>query len=169
MLYQSTTRRRFATLVGTAGITFFGSGIASASGRDHNFRAPLSGDEEVPPVDTHARGNATFQLSRDRTELRYRLIFANIFDITQAHIHTAPPGVNGPVVAWLYPDSPPPQPIPGRFDGILTEDRITANDLVGPLEEGSLEDLITLMSAGQTYVNVHTSAHPPGEVRGQIR
>ncbi len=29
-------------------------------------------------------------------------------------------------------------------------------------------DLISAMSSGDTYVNVHTSKHPKGEIRGQI-
>jgi hypothetical protein len=142
---------------------------AAAHEHKRNFVAPLSGGEEVPPVDTIARGLATFQLSRDGTELRYRLIVANIENVTQAHIHLAPAGVNGPVVVWLYPDSSPAQLIPGRTDGVLATGTITADDLVGQLADEPLDALVDLMRKGNTYVNVHTSQFPPGEVRGQIR
>jgi len=128
----------------------------------------LSGGEEVPPVDTRAQGQAVFQLSRDGSELSYRLIVANIQNVTQAHIHMAPRGVNGPVVAWLYPEGPPTQLIPGRFNGVLATGTITADDLVGPLAGAELEELIEAMLAGNLYVNVHTSQFPPGEIRGQI-
>jgi hypothetical protein len=141
-------------------------GQTSAS---HTFQAHLSGAEEVPPVDTRARGQATFQLSRDGSELSYRLIVANLVDLHMAHIHVAPVGVNGPVVVWLYPAGPPPQPIPGRTSGVLATGVITADNLVGQLAGASLADLIELMASGNTYVNVHTLAHPPGEIRGQIR
>lgn len=143
--------------------------LESLSSQNRNFRTHLSGGEEVPPVMTRAQGQAIFQLSKDGTELSYKLIVSNIENVTMAHIHLAPAGVNGPVVAWLYPDGPPPQLIAGRFSGVLAEGTITAANLVGPLLEASLDDLIEAMRAGDTYVNVHTSQYPPGEVRGQIR
>jgi hypothetical protein len=131
--------------------------------------AHLSGGEEVAPVDTRATGQAVFRLSRDGESLAYRLIVANIENVTMAHIHLAPAGVNGPVVVWLYPDGPPPQLIEGRSSGVLATGTITADDLVGPLAGASLDDLLDAMRAGNTYVNVHTSQYPAGEVRGQIR
>jgi hypothetical protein len=85
-----------------------------------------------------------------------------------AHIHLAPAGANGSVVAWLYPSSPPAQLIPGRSNGILAEGVITAANLIGPLAGGSMEDLLEAMQAGNTYVNVHTVQFPGGEIRGQI-
>jgi hypothetical protein len=142
---------------------------APAAAAGHRFVAPLSGDEEVPPVETRATGVATFKLSRDGSEMSFRLIVANIENVTQAHIHLGPPGVNGPVVVWLYPEGPPPAPIPGRFQGVLSTGTFTEADLVGPLEGESFADLLDEMRAGNTYVNVHTLQHPPGEIRGQIR
>jgi hypothetical protein len=133
-----------------------------------NFRAHLSGREEVPPVDTRAQGQAIFQLSEDGTELHYMLIVANIQNVTMAHIHLAPAGVNGPVVAWLYPAGPPPQLIPGRVNGVLARGTITDADVVGLLAGTGVEGLLDAIEAGNTYVNVHTSQFPPGEIRGQI-
>jgi hypothetical protein len=143
--------------------------LGSVSAQSKNYRANLSGGEEVPPADTRAQGQATFQLSKDGTELHYRLIVANIENVTQAHIHLAPAGVNGPVVAWLYPAAPPAQLIPGRSQGVLAEGTITADNLVGLLAGQDLSALLSEIQAGNTYVNVHTSLFPPGEVRGQIR
>jgi hypothetical protein len=133
-----------------------------------NFRAHLSGDQEVPPADTRATGQAVFQLSKDGTALSYRLIVANIQNVTMAHIHLAPAGVNGPVVVWLYPSAPPPQLIPGRSSGVLATGVITEDDLVGPLAGADFSELIDAIKEGDTYVNVHTSQFPGGEVRGQI-
>jgi hypothetical protein len=149
-----------------AAASMHGGGPGSVS---HQFIAPLSGDQEVPAVDTRARGQAIFRLSKDGLELSYRLIVANLHDVTQAHIHLAPAGVNGPVVAWLYPSGPPAQLIPGRSSGVLASGTITADDLVGLLAGQDLEELVARMRAGETYVNVHTAEHPPGEIRGQIR
>lgn len=136
---------------------------------EHVFVAPLSGGQEVPANGSRARGVATFRLSADGTELAYRLIVANIENVTQAHVHLAPAGVNGPVAAWLYPAGPPAQLIPGRTQGVLAEGTITAATLVGPLAGQPLDALVAHLVAGGAYVNVHTLQYPGGEVRGQIR
>ncbi len=133
-----------------------------------NFRAHLSGGEQVPPADTSAQGQVVFHLNREGTELSYKLIAANILNILQAHIHMGPKGVNGSVVVFLYPQAPPPVLIPDRFDGVLAEGTITPDDLTGPLAGQDLSVLLAEMAAGNTYVNVHTVAHPGGEIRGQI-
>ncbi len=142
---------------------------AGAVGQGQTFVAPASGAQEVPPNDSLARGQTIFRLSADGDQLSYRLIVANLENVIQAHIHLAPAGVNGPVVAWLYPSGPPAQLIPGRSSGVLATGTITEADLVGPLAGQSLADLVDEMEAGNTYVNVHTSQFPPGEIRGQIR
>jgi hypothetical protein len=129
------------------------------------FHAILEGDEEVPPVDSDAKGAAIFITSNDGTELNYRLIVANIEDVTAAHIHLAPRGENGDIVAFLFD---PEEPTEGRTNGVLAEGTITSEDLVGPLEGSTLSELIDEMEAGNTYVNVHTVEHRSGEIRGQI-
>jgi hypothetical protein len=133
------------------------------------FHAHAKGSEEVPAVDTRAQGQATFRLSRDGSSVDFKLNVSNIEDVLMAHIHLAPAGSNGGVVVWLYPAGPPPQLIPGRHQGELAAGAITADDLVGSLAGASLGDLIEVMRDGGAYVNVHTSANPGGEVRGQIR
>ncbi len=134
-----------------------------------NFTAHLSGDEQVPtPVETNATGQAIFNLRNNGTELHYKLIVANIEDVFMSHIHLAPAGSNGPVVVWLYPSLPPPQLIPGPYNGVLAEGVITKANLVGPLAGMELSDLIEYFKSGGCYVNVHTLAFPGGEIRGQI-
>lgn len=153
---------------------------ASVAGA-RNFRTHLNGGNEVPnAVESSAQGEAIFQLSKDGSELRYKLIVANIQNVFMSHIHLAPAGANGPIVVWLYPEGgPPPLPIPGRFDGVLAQGTITAANLIGPLAGQPLSRLIEEIASGNTYVNVHTSdfVDPPntgpgdfpgGEVRGQI-
>lgn len=132
------------------------------------FKAHLTGDQEVPAAETRATGQANFKLSKDGTELQFKLIVANIQNVTMAHIHLAPVGVNGGVVVWLYPSGPPAALIPGRTNGILAEGVITESSLVGSLAGGTLDDLISSLEDGNAYVNVHTSAYPGGEIRGQI-
>jgi hypothetical protein len=101
--------------------------------------------------------------------VRFQLNVANIENVTQAHIHLAPAGVNGPVVVWLYPAAPPAVLIPGRSNGVLAAGVITEANLVGLLADQTLDDLIAEIETGNAYVNVHTSQFPPGEIRGQIR
>ena len=131
--------------------------------------APMTGAQEAPtPVDTRARGAAKFQLSADGTSIDYRLNVANIENVLMAHIHMEVPGVAGPVVVWLYPAAPPAQLIPGRTQGTLAAGTFTAANLMGPLAGMTIADLWDAIRDGRTYVNVHTTANPPGEIRGQI-
>jgi hypothetical protein len=160
--------RRLIVVLAVFALFVVGAVPALSANSAKNFRTHLTGAEEVPAVDTRAQGQAIFKLSADGTELHYKLIVANIHDVTQAHIHVGAAGVNGPVVAFLYPDGPPPQLIPGRFQGVLATGTITASNLVGPLSGASMEDLLEEIESGNAYVNVHTLANPAGEVRGQI-
>lgn len=133
-----------------------------------NFAAHLTGAQEVPSNDSKATGQAVFKLNKAGDELSYRLIVAHLENVLMSHIHVAPAGENGPVVAWLYPSAPPPALIPGFSNGILQTGVITADDLVGDLSGEDLSELVDLMKEGNTYVNVHTSQFLPGEIRGQI-
>lgn len=149
-------------------LALVGHGLSQDAAANRTFAAFASGDQVVEPTGSLALAHAVFQLSEDGTELHYRLVVANLEDLTMAHIHLAPRGENGPVVAWLYPEAPPPSPIEGRFDGELAEGTITAEVLAGPLEGMTLDDLVAEMTAGNTYVNIHTEEHGGGEIRGQI-
>jgi hypothetical protein len=122
------------------------------------FRAPLSGANEDPVVTTDATGLAVMALSADTSTMYYRLQVSNIVSITMAHIHLAPPGVNGPIVHWLYDPSGVEAP-GGPFD----PDNPVAGSL--PFTTTHILDLV----AGDYYVNVHTSSNPGGEIRGQLR
>jgi hypothetical protein len=134
-----------------------------------NYTAQISARQEVPPNASRSRGAAHFQHDATDESVSFRLIVANLDNVTQAHIHLGPAGTNGPVVVWLYPSGPPAQLIPGTTSGVLSTGVFTADNLVGPLAGGALIDLLNAMAAGNTYVNVHTTAFPPGEIRGQIR
>jgi hypothetical protein len=133
------------------------------------FTAQLTGAQEVPPVKTAATGNATFKLSPDGKSMSYEVKVNQIIDITMAHIHLGQPGKNGAVVVWLFPvTGPPPALKPGSYTGILADGTITAKNLVGPLKGKPLSALVKDLKSGSAYVNIHTKAHPEGEIRGQI-
>jgi hypothetical protein len=149
---------------------------ALAQGNSRVFFAILNGDQEVPPRATAASGSAVFKLNGNGTSLKYRLAVQDIENVVAAHIHLGPPGVNGPVVAFLYGSVPPAG---GPIEGVIAKGRITAADLVGPLAGQSLDVLIENMRMGNTYVNVHTNDgvdpintgpgdFPGGEIRGLI-
>jgi hypothetical protein len=157
----------------------------SSGANGGNFGTPLSAAEEVMPAgvvnDSRARGNATFQLSADGTELSYKLIVANIANVFMAHIHSAPAGTKGGIVVWLYPstDTVPGPTGGGRLDGVIAEGTITTGNLVGSLAGQPLSALLDLLRTDGAYVNVHTSDgvapgntgpgdFPGGEVRGQV-
>lgn len=140
------------------------AGTTTALARSGNFRTHLTGDEEVPAVVTGAQGQATFKLSADGESITYKLNVANIDDVTQAHIHLAAPGVNGQIVTFLFGLVPEGVDVNGR----LASGSIEAGDLIGPLAGQPLSALITAIEDGGAYVNVHTIAHPGGEIRGQL-
>jgi hypothetical protein len=141
------------------------------------FTAHLSGGDEVPPNESLATGQAIFRLSADGTVLTYRLIVANIENVTAAHIHLAPAGTNGGVVAFLFGNAPAGG---GSTNGVLAEGTITSASLTGSLAGQPLSALLEEMRSGNAYVNVHTNDGvaptgtgpgdlPGGEIRGQIR
>ena len=132
------------------------------------FGTHMTGADETPPRPSKAQGQLTLWLSEDGSSLRYKLVVANIEDVTQAHIHLAPAGAPGPVIAWLYPAAPPAQHIPGQFQGVLAEGMITDANVVGPLAGQGLAGLIATINQGNAYANVHTVLFPPGEIRGQV-
>ena len=129
--------------------------------QNQKFNAKLSGQQEVPPVQTTASGMAWFKPMQDK--VWFKLNVTDMQGVTQAHIHTGKQGENGPVVVTLY-KSATPQPINGK----LAYGNITANLLEGPMKGKQISDLATAMSNGGTYVNVHTEKYPNGEIRGQI-
>jgi hypothetical protein len=129
------------------------------------FFAKLRGRNEVPPVRTNARGEASFRLSGDGQRLHFNISLEDIDDVTVAHIHFGPKGVNGPVVVTLFgPLAKAVSVREAELTGVITKD-----DLEGPLEGRSLNALLKLMKSGNTYVNVHTVRFPDGEIRGQIK
>jgi hypothetical protein len=141
----------------------------------HGFTTHLSGREEVPVRDTKAQGQAIFRFNGSDS-LDFKLIVANIENVTQAHIHCGAFGSNGPIVVWLYPPAPPAQLIPGRSQGVLAAGTITAANVIprtpgdGCLNGGvaDFDGLVERLRTGGAYVNVHTTQFLPGEIRGQI-
>ena len=92
------------------------------------------------PLATLAQGQAVFKLLPGGTELSYKVIASNIENVVGAHIHLAPAGLRGPLVALLL--NPPPPPGGGRTDGVIAEGTLTAAGLFGPLAGQPLSALM---------------------------
>ena len=133
------------------------------------FVAHLQGDNEIPPINTRAQGQAIFKLSKDGQSLEYKLILANIEDVFAAHIHCGDASVaRGSVLVDLFISSVGPVDVNGvAAEGVITQASIKAVHATCP-EITTFEQLVQLLQSGAAYVNAHTSATPSGEIRGQI-
>jgi hypothetical protein len=144
--------------------TFLTVSIGFAADKD-SFSAKLSGAESVPQVKTTAKGTAEFKLATDGKGLTYKLTVTDLENVTAAHIHLGKKAKNGPPVAGLFA-GPKKE---GKFSGVLAEGVITEKNLMSGMSGKPLSDLVKLIKSGGAYVNVHTDAHPDGEIRGQIK
>jgi hypothetical protein len=129
------------------------------------FVTRMVGAQETPPVTTDAHGEAVFRFSRDGLSIHYKIVATDIISVTAGHVHSGTLGVAGPVVLPLVSTSA----CTVHGDKIRCEGTATAANLTGPLAGHPLSDLEALMEQGHAYANVHTTAHPGGEIRGQIR
>src|ERR671916_2848022 len=126
---------------------------------NHEFAANLTGQQEVPPVNTQATGQAI--VVPINQSVSYYVNVTDIQGVTQGHIHSGVQGENGPIVVTLFQfDSPQ--------NGVTQSDNFTATNLEGPMQGKTIPDLVSAMKNGSTYVNVHTEQNPNGEVRGQL-
>ena len=129
-----------------------------------NYRAILRGSNQNPSVETNAHGVFIATLSPDGKSITFKLIVANMENVTMAHIHIGDSATNGPVVVFLFHSETPIT----RQAGILSQGTFTASDFKGPLMGQSFSALINAIMNGDAYVNVHSTQHPAGEIRGQI-
>lgn len=117
------------------------------------YTVDLSGMQEVPMNMSTATGGGIITVDRDQSNAHIMLV--TDATMTQAaHLHEAAPGVNGPVIydlgeAWMD-------------NGVFTY--WTGMDANTPF---TVANSVQLRS-GMLYANVHTTAFPNGEVRGQV-
>jgi hypothetical protein len=133
--------------------------------RGEMFLVEMSGAQEVPAVDSDAMGWALFSASPDTETMHYQIIVSNLYFATAAHLHLAGPNEVGVVIVTLFVVDEDELP---TINGVLAEGVIDEDSLEGPLAGSSLSDLLAAILAGEVYVNVHTEAHPGGEIRGQL-
>jgi len=112
-----------------------------------HFSAALKGADEVPANDSAGQGALTADLDTASKTLTYHATYSGLTGpATAAHFHgPADPGVNA---------------------GVMVPVKNVANPISGTatLNESEIADL----TAGKWYFNIHTKAHPGGEIRGQV-
>ncbi len=136
--------------------------VNSAALAKHELNATLSGLEEVPSVNTMATGEAEFVPVLPNNEtIDFSVNATNIEDVTAGHIHMGIQHENGQVVVTLFEFGADQNEVSER--GTITADMLT-----GPMEGLAISDLLTAMKNGSTYINIHTTQYPDGEIRGQI-
>ena len=118
-------------------------GAASAT----DVKVKLTGAEETPPVTTSASATGTITIAADKS-VSGSLKTTGI-DGTVAHIHTGAPGEAGPPIITLTKGEGGVWSVPAGSK--LTDEQYAS------------------FKAGNLYVNVHSAAHPPGEIRAQLK
>jgi hypothetical protein len=120
--------------------------VGSAAVADNlHFEAFLDGLQEVPPNASPATGTSTLTINSATNEVCVHLEFSGLIaPQTAAHVHApAPPGVNAGIIMPLSFGSP--------------------SDTCAILTAQNIADI----RAGLSYVNVHSTTFPGGEIRGQ--
>ncbi len=145
-----------------------------------NMRGFLIGYEEVPAVSTAADGEFRARISEDDSAMSYELSYKELEGgVLQAHIHLGQRGVNGGISVWLCgnasttpPVNPPAGTQPCPAPPATITGTITSANVIGPagqgIAPGEFAELLAAIRAGATYVNVHTTKFPGGEIRSQI-
>ncbi|MDP6716149.1 MAG: pectinesterase family protein, partial [SAR202 cluster bacterium] len=118
-----------------------------------NYRAMLSGGSEVPPVDTNANGGANLEYNASTSKLMFNVWWNNLEGgtTTNLHIHEGAPGAEGGVV----------------YD-LLTLAGASSTNFASPVKGTVTLDATSTANllGGNLYVNLHTSDHSGGELRG---
>ena len=157
--------------------------------QNQSYIANLTGDSNIPPVNTNATGIVKFITNDhyyDNNELYYEINLTNIHsDVGKVDIHMGNKNENGPAVITLYQTttSIPSEICCTSADSEYEKTRLFFNGTVftqafefGPLADSrNITDLVKLFNNGSTYVQVYTY-HPDspslfgmdGEIRGQI-
>lgn len=137
----------------------------------------LNGYEETPSA-VSTTGNGTFnaRISKDGSRIDWELSYEALEgNVLQAHIHFGQKSVTGPISVFLCTNlgngpagtqlCPPP---PATITGTIMAADVTAGAAERGIAAGEMEELLNAIRAGATYVNVHSSRWPGGEIRSQI-
>lgn len=121
--------------------------LAAGASQAATIQVKLSGDQEIPAVQTSASGSGTITVNDDKSISGS--ITTQGVKATAAHIHAAPPGRSGPPVVTLVANGENGWAVPAGTK--LTDEQYAA------------------YQAGHFYINVHSAEHKPGEIRGAVK
>jgi hypothetical protein len=145
------------------------------------IRESLTGYQEVPVVSTTGHAEFRARISNEGTSIEYSLSYADLEGaVQQSHIHVGQPGVNGGISVFLCtnlgngPTGTQACPQSGTITGVIAATDVspnipaTAAARTQGINTGELDELIAAIRAGATYVNIHSTTWPGGEIRSQI-
>jgi hypothetical protein len=150
-------------LVALPGTVLADQGGDNGGHNDHHrqatrFFTDMNGTLEVPSVVTSATGNVVLKVRKDGT-VTYRVTLEDIHGVVVSHIHApAAPGTNASPVQFLCGSAAVGAP-PGT--PACTDEGFSGTFKVTAL-------LLQQIRSGLAYVNVHTTAHGGGEIRGWL-
>ena len=166
-------------LSGVLAAALLTAAVVPASAGDVKTR--LSGYDETPStISTTASGEFKAKIHKDGTAIDYELTYQDPESVvTQAHIHFGRPAITGGIVLFLCTNLAPPVGVPAppaclsapaTIPGTLTEADVIAVAAQG-IDAGAtgFAEILDAIRAGAAYVNVHTTGHPSGEIRGRLR
>jgi sugar lactone lactonase YvrE len=130
------------------------------------YDSTLSGDMQVPPVETDVKGNMSISVPQSESEIKYKITITGASNITSAYMHMGMDGENGEAVADLLNDSKKNKM--KQQTGVVIRGEVLDSDLIGSMNGKSLKDLINAMTDGNTYVSINTPTHVNGEIRGHV-
>jgi len=151
-----------STTIGAAATT---STLAAQAKGILTYSAQLAGKNQIPALSTSAGGTFTLTVAPDGSSVHYVLSVRDITNVTIARLREGKAGVTGAPLLTVY-GGPTKS---GAFSGTLTQGSFEAAKLEGALKGKTIADFVALVKAGAVYLNVGTSAHPKGEIRGQLK
>jgi len=140
------------------------AGVVGQARADFIASATLLGANERPtPNNSLGTGTAAITFLAGPDELVYLVTFSNLSGpATAAHIHLGPATISGPVI---LPFPLVPAATSGSFSGVLTNANIVNQGTTGLTD---ISQIAAQIQANNTYVNIHSSVFPGGEIRGQL-
>ena len=110
------------------------------------YKAMLKGSDEVPSNASTANGTTILTFNKDTKKFNAVTTYSGLTPMG-GHIHMAAKGANGPVI-YPFGDNLS-SPITYQ-SGVLTDEQVKA----------LMDEML--------YSNLHTTAYPGGEIRGQL-
>jgi hypothetical protein len=139
-------------------------GALPAAAQTYTLTATLTGAGENPGINTGAFGTSTVTVDLGARTVTYRVDVFNLpSGVSASHIHAGAVGTNGPVVINFAP--PVPASNDFGFSGTVRDTEFILRPEAGIR---SADDMFQAIIGGNSYVNVHSSANPGGEIRGQL-